>query len=77
MVSSKYEIFKGSPSDPIWVESLDNLDTASLHMRERAETHPGAYFIFCRNSGRILETIDTSKERNRQPSRSVWKRNIC
>jgi hypothetical protein len=68
MTSSSYEIFQGSPSDPLWLESLDDLDTASLRMKERAEIRPGPYFIYSADSGRILETIDTSSQNgNKQP----------
>jgi hypothetical protein len=56
-----FDIFSGHlDQEPMWLETAQNLDEASQRMKIRAGTKPGPYFIFCCETHKIVESIDTS-----------------
>lgn len=66
MDSQIYDIFFGDlDHQPMWVESVSNLDEASTRMKERAQSKPGRYFIYCCHTQKLLDSIDTSSKDGR------------
>jgi hypothetical protein len=56
----KYDIFSGKDyKDAVWLESVEGLGNASDRMREIARATPGAYFVFSKETRKILASIDT------------------
>jgi hypothetical protein len=52
-----FEIFTVSPDgQPLWQESLENLEDARKRLRELAGTAPGDCFIYSENRG-VVELI--------------------
>jgi len=55
-----YDIFSGSaPQDAMWLEAVEGLDAACEKMKEHAKKSPGAYFVFCQNTHKVLANINT------------------
>lgn len=42
----QYEVFSGSPANPLWFGSADELNRAISQMEEKARAIPGDYFVF-------------------------------
>jgi hypothetical protein len=58
-----YDIFSGrNKSDAVWVDAVQGLELASKLMRTIAKDKPGAYFVFCARTNKILNAIDTSSD---------------
>jgi len=56
-----FDIFSGSfDCEPIWLETANSLIEASEHMKARARTKPGRYFVYCCQTAEVVESIDTS-----------------
>lgn len=56
----EYDIFSGStPEDANWLETVKGFGAASEKMIEHANKVPGTYFVFCRNTQRVLARINT------------------
>ena len=52
-----YDIFrKDLLGTPVWMEAVQDLDTASLHVRELAARSPGEYFVFSQQSQEIVSS---------------------
>jgi hypothetical protein len=56
-----YDIFSGAiDNQPLWLESVQGLDTAREHMKKRSEEKPGHYFLFSYATNTVLALIDNS-----------------
>jgi len=42
---------------PVWMETVQDLETAELHMTELAGRSPGEYFVFSQESQEIVSSI--------------------
>ena len=52
-----YDIFrKDLLGTPVWMEAVQDLETAKLHMIELAGCSPGEYFVFCQESQEIVSS---------------------
>jgi len=52
-----YDIFrKDLLGTPVWMEAVQDLETAKLHMIELAGRSPGEYFVFCQESQEIVSS---------------------
>jgi hypothetical protein len=61
VIPETFEIFSGSPEkEPLWLESVTGLEAASERMNDRAQHHPGPYFVFCVHTKQVLASTDTS-----------------
>ena len=61
MDNPPFDIFSGDlDHDPLWVESAPSLEDACSRMRERAQTKPGRYFVYCCHTQKLLDSIDTT-----------------
>lgn len=50
-----YEIFrKDLLGTPVWMESAQDIATATLRMTELMSRSPGEYFVLCRETGEIV-----------------------
>ncbi len=55
MKATPYDIFrKDLLGTPVWMEAVDNIETAKLRMMELADRSPGEYFVFCQESHEIV-----------------------
>jgi len=55
MKATPYDIFrKDLLGTPVWMEAVDNIETAKLRMMELAGRSPGEYFVFCQESQEIV-----------------------
>ena len=51
----KFDIFLRLPDGkPLWVEAVEELEKAKLHVQRMIEVSPGEYFIFNSRTGQIL-----------------------
>ena len=57
-----FDVFRGTfPStDAVWIAAIEGLAAAQSRMQEIALVDPGAYFVFGREAGVALATVDTS-----------------
>jgi len=52
-----YDIFrKDLLGTPVWMEAVQDLETAKLHMIELAGRSPGEYFVFSQESQEIVSS---------------------
>ena len=57
MRAAPYDIFrKDLLGTPVWMEAVQDLDTASLRVREFAARSPGEYFVFSQQSQEIVSS---------------------
>ena len=57
MKGAPYDIFrKDLLGTPVWMETVQDLETAKLHMIELAARSPGEYFVFCQESQEIVSS---------------------
>jgi hypothetical protein len=62
MHTLKYDIFSGrGKKEAVWVDAIEGLEAASTRMRALATEKPGPYFVFCTQTNKILNSIDTSE----------------
>ncbi len=55
MKGTPYDIFrKDLLGTPVWMEAVQDLETAKLRIVELAGRSPGEYFVFCRESQEIV-----------------------
>jgi hypothetical protein len=62
---AKYGIFSGcfGDDDAMWVESVEELETAVDRTNEIATEQPGKHFIFSPCSKEVVASIDTTEPR--------------
>jgi hypothetical protein len=66
-MGTTYGIYSGQfDKDSMWLESVEGLGIAAKRMGELAAEKPGAYFVFCKRTQRVLVSIDTSKPDKRE-----------
>jgi hypothetical protein len=59
MIAAPYDIFrKDLLGTPVWIEAVQDLETAELHVAELAGRSPGEYFVFCQQSQRIVSSTE-------------------
>ena len=57
MKATPYDIFrKDLLGTPVWMEEVQDLETASLRVRELAARSPGEYFVFSQQSQEIVSS---------------------
>jgi hypothetical protein len=57
MKGAPYEIFrKDLLGTPVWMETVQDLEAAKLHMIELAARSPGEYFVFSQESQEIVSS---------------------
>jgi len=57
MKATPYDIFrKDLLGSPVWMEAVQDLDTASLRVRELVARSPGEYFVFSQQSQEIVSS---------------------
>ncbi len=57
MKGAPYDIFrKDLLGTPVWMEAVQDLETAKLHMIKLAGRSPGEYFVFCQESEEIVSS---------------------
>lgn len=55
MKAAPYDIFrKDLLGTPVWIEAVENIETAKLRMTELAGRSPAEYFVFCQQSQKIV-----------------------
>ena len=61
-VAAQYGIFSGSfdEDEAMWLESVEDFDSAYNRMKQIATERPGKYFIFSRDATEALASIDTT-----------------
>ena len=60
MLLPSYDILKKDAAALIWVEALDNLESAKLRIRELAKRSEGEYVIFDQRTRQIVDRFTTS-----------------
>jgi len=60
MLSPSYDILKKDAAALIWVEALDNLESAKLRIRELAARSEGEYVIFDQRTRQIVDRFTTA-----------------
>lgn len=43
----------------MWIEAVEGLEAASHRMRLLATEKPGEYFVFCTQTNKVLNAVDT------------------
>jgi hypothetical protein len=57
MKGAPYEVFrKDLLGTPVWMETVQDLETAKLHMIKLAARSPGEYFVFSQESQEIVSS---------------------
>ncbi len=57
MKGAPYDIFrKDLLGTPVWMEAVQDLERARLHMIELASRSPGEYFVFSQESQEIVSS---------------------
>ncbi len=57
MKATPYDIFrKDLLGTPVWMEAVQDLETASLRVTELAARSPGVYFVFSQQSQEIVSS---------------------
>ena len=56
---NQFDVFAGSPIEPVWLESADGLNSAIIRMEQRAWAKPGRYFVS--DGQRVIASIDTNR----------------
>lgn len=67
MNAPQYDIFSGVfDRDALWLEAVEGLGSSFERMKELASHSPGAYFVFCTRSHKVLASVDTSLSQDAQ-----------
>lgn len=54
-MKSAYDIFrKDLLGTPVWMESVQDMETARLRVSELSRRSPGEYFVFCQETQEIV-----------------------
>jgi len=59
-MNSRYDVFQGTQSNPLWLESADGLNRAIFQMEQRARANPGCYFVFDSSRQIVVASLDTN-----------------
>ena len=55
MIAAPYDIFrKDLLGTPVWIEAVQDLETAQLHVLELTGRSPGEYFVFSQETKEIV-----------------------
>jgi len=55
MKTASYDLFrKDLLGTPVWMEAVQDIETAKLHMLELARRSPGEYFVFSQETQEIV-----------------------
>jgi hypothetical protein len=55
MKATPYDLFrKDLLGTPVWMEAVEDLETANLRMMEMADRSPGEYFVFSQETQEIV-----------------------
>jgi hypothetical protein len=55
MRAAPYDIFrKDLLGTPVWMEAVEDIETAKLRMKELVERSPGEYFVFSQETDEII-----------------------
>jgi len=68
----RFDIFSGAfDRDPMWIETVEGLDSACDRMREHAAQNHGKFFVFCMETHKVVDSIDTTEPKRKldRPSR--------
>jgi hypothetical protein len=60
MLLPAYDILKKDAAALVWVEAMDNLQSAKLRIRELAARSEGEYVIFDQRTRRIVDRFTTA-----------------
>jgi hypothetical protein len=62
MKATPYDIFrKDLLGTPVWMEAVEDLETANLRVKELAGRSPGEYFVFSQETKEIIiNTVPSS-----------------
>ena len=54
LMEKKFDIFLRLPNGkPLWVETVDGVEKAKVHIQQFIKQRPGEYFIFSSKTGHI------------------------
>jgi len=60
MNDGPYDLFRRDLlGTPVWMEAVQDLETAKLRMLELVGRSPGEYFVFCQESQEIVSSTPT------------------
>jgi hypothetical protein len=55
MIAAPYDVFrKDLLGTPVWMETVQDIETAKLRMLESAGRSPGEYFVFCQKTQEVV-----------------------
>jgi len=60
----QYDVFSGSPANPLWFGSADELNRAISQMEERARAIPGDYFVFDSSRQTVVAWMHTNANKD-------------
>ena len=61
MLSAPYDILKRDAAHVVWVEAVEDLETAKLRMMELAANYEAEYVVFDQRTRKIVANCDASK----------------
>jgi hypothetical protein len=76
METAEFDIFSGAiDRDAVWVAVVEGLEAACAVMRQYALERRGKYFVYCMQTHRVVDSVDTTgregKELSVSPTRSL------
>jgi hypothetical protein len=58
MTAAPFDIFrKDLLGTPVWMEAVEDIETAKLRIRGMADRSPGEYFVFSQETNEIVSSI--------------------
>jgi hypothetical protein len=58
MRAAPFDIFrKDLLGTPVWMETVEDIETANLRMKQMADRSPGEYFVFSQETNEILSSL--------------------
>ena len=62
MQMAEFDVFYGAiDRDAVWVTVVEGLEDACARMREYAAKRRGKYFVYCMQTHRVLDSVDTTE----------------
>lgn len=59
----KFDVFSGSPENPVWLEVADGLNDAVARMEQKACAKPGRYFVYDTDHHAVVASIDSERSK--------------
>lgn len=57
----RFDLFSGSPTkDPVWLESVEDIASASERIKQLSRSHPGPYFVYSCHTSAVVARVDSS-----------------